>query len=151
MEFTSPSTPRLSKYTDSRVSHWPGRIRTDSLNVSPYRSLRAATTSGFPCGATAGTGIRPYMTQARPTPARASTKATIPAVVRNPCETGGTPTTGARNFCSRSSMIRNAPAPTEPIAMMTIGMVITGGDSCGCASASQRRFPCQVMSIIRVM
>ncbi len=40
---TSPSTPRLSKYTDSLVSHWPGRISTDSLIASPYRSLRAAT------------------------------------------------------------------------------------------------------------
>ena len=34
-EFTSPSTPRLSKYTDSLVSHCPGRMSTDSLNASP--------------------------------------------------------------------------------------------------------------------
>ena len=32
---TRPSTPRLSKNTESLVSHWPGRIRTDSLNASP--------------------------------------------------------------------------------------------------------------------
>ena len=121
------------------------------MNASPYRSFRAATTRGFPRGAVSGTGTRPYMTQARPTPARASTSATIPAAVTNPCATGGTPTTGARNFSSRSLMMRNAPAPTEPIASTIIGQVITGGDSCGCASASQRRFPYQVMSIIRVM
>ena len=48
-------------------------------------------------------------------------------------------------------MMRNAPAPTEPIASTIIGQVITGGDSCGCAFSSQRRFPYQVMSIIRVM
>ena len=48
-------------------------------------------------------------------------------------------------------MMRNAPAPTEPIASTIIGPVITGGDSCGCASGSHRGFPYQVMNIIRVM
>jgi hypothetical protein len=64
-------------------------------------------------------------------------------------------------------MMRNPPAPTEPIASTIIGQVITGGDSCGwkagawpacavssapaAASASQRRLPHQVMNIIRVM
>ena len=47
---TSPSTPRLSKYTDSLVSHWPGRISSDSLRASPYRSLRAATVTNDPLG-----------------------------------------------------------------------------------------------------
>ena len=45
MVLTIPSMPRLSKYTDSLVSHWPGRISTDSLIASPYSSLRAATVS----------------------------------------------------------------------------------------------------------
>ena len=91
------------------------------------------------------------MTQARATPASARTRAAIPAAVTKPCETGGTPTTGARKSCSRSLMMRNPPAPTEPMASTIIGKVITAGDSCGCASAAQRRFPHQVMSIIRVM
>ena len=91
------------------------------------------------------------MTQARATPTRANARATRPAVLNTPSEVGGTPTTGARNFCSRSLRIRNAPAPTEPMARTIIGQVITGGDSCGCASGSQRRFPYQVMNIIRVM
>ena len=56
---TRPSTPRLSKYTDSRVSHWPGRIRRDSLMASPYRSLRAATVTGLPAGAVTGISRRP--------------------------------------------------------------------------------------------
>ena len=40
---------------------------------------------------------------------------------------------------------------SEPMARIIIGQVITAGDSCGCASAAQRRLPYQVMSIIRVM
>src|SRR5499427_3606341 len=78
---TSPSTPRLSKYTDSLVSHWPGRISSDSLTVLPYSSLRAATVRGLPCGAVAGTGRRPYIAHARTIPAAISASATIPAGV----------------------------------------------------------------------
>ena len=60
-------------------------------------------------------------------------------------------------------MMRNAPAPTEPIASTIIGQVITaairadGGSVSArlavrlAGSASQRRFPYQVMNIIRVM
>ena len=49
-----------------------------------------------------------------------------------PVQSGGTPTTGARKSASRSLMIRNAPAPTEPIASRIIGTVIVSADSCGC-------------------
>src|SRR5215470_11870867 len=78
---TRPSTPRLSKYTDSLVSHWPGRISSDSLTVLPYSSLRAATVSGDPCGAVTGTGRRPYIAHARAIAAITSTSVPIPAAV----------------------------------------------------------------------
>src|ERR1017187_7306404 len=149
--FTSPSTPRLSKYTDSRVSHWPGRIRTDSLNASPYRSFLAATTGNRPRGASAGTGTRPYIAQARPPAAMTSTRVTTPETENTPCEDGGNPVTGPRKFSNRCPTIRNAPAPTEPTASRIIGQVIVPGDSCGWVSAAQRRLPNQVISITRVM
>ena len=63
----------------------------------------------------------------------------------------GLPTTGARKSASRSVTIRNAPAPTEPMASTTIGAVITGGASCGCASAAHRRSPPKVMNMTRDM
>ena len=49
-------------------------------------------------------------------------------------------------------MMRNRRAPTEPIASMIIGTVITGGDSCGCCvRPPSARFPKKVMSTMRVM
>ena len=64
MLLTIPSRPRLSKNTVSLVSHWPGRISSDSFSASPYRSLRAATVTKLPRGAVTGTSRRLYMTQA---------------------------------------------------------------------------------------
>ena len=104
-----------------------------------------------PRGAVSGTGTRPYIAHAPATPTSARASAIRPGPVNIPCETGGNPTTGARKSTSRSLMIRNAPAPTDPMARMIIGHVITAGDSCGCARESQRLVPNQVMSIIRVM
>src|SRR5499427_9912482 len=91
---TSPSTPLLSKYTDSLVSHCPGRISSDSLTASPYRSLRAAVTGNRAAGAVAATGTRPYMYHASTPAATTSTRATIPAGL-NTAGSGGTkPVTG---------------------------------------------------------
>src|SRR6266567_2615150 len=93
---TRPSTPRLSKYTDSRVSHWPGRIRTDSLIASPYRSLRAATVANRPAGAVTGISDRPYMAQAIATPTITRPSVTRPGAVNRPFAGGAAPVTGAR-------------------------------------------------------
>jgi hypothetical protein len=48
-------------------------------------------------------------------------------------------------------MISRPPASAEPMASIDMGTVITVGDSCGCASAAQRRSPKNVMSIRRLM
>jgi hypothetical protein len=166
--FTRPSTPRLSKKTDRRVSHCPGRISTDSLNASPYRSARAPRVRTDPRGATAATATRPYISQAITMPPTASTRAMMPGVLQMPCAVGGLPTTGDRKLENRESMMRKAPAATEPTASRIIGTVITSGDSCGwgiCGSAkagaapapprtpfsSQRALPNQVISMTRVM
>jgi hypothetical protein len=151
MVLTSPSTPRLSKYTDSLVSHWPGRISSDSLTALPYSSLRAATVRGRPAGAVTGTGRRPYIAHARPTAAITSTSATVPAVVNTAGSSGTKPTTGPRKSASRSLRTSKAPNPIAPIASSTIGEVITGGTSCGWTPSSHRRSPVKVMNITRVM
>src|SRR5207248_9542917 len=93
--FTRPSTPRLSKYTDSLVSHWPGRISTDSLTASPYRSLRAATTGNRPAGAAAGTSRRPYIAQAITTATSTRPSAPSPTALNTPGAVAGAPVTGA--------------------------------------------------------
>ena len=64
-----------------------------------------------------------------------ATTASVPMVITIGA-TGGSgcsygPTDGASQSASRSPIARNAPAPTEPMARMIIGTVITGGDSCG--------------------
>src|SRR5712691_6351229 len=81
---TIPSTPRLSKYTDSLASHWPGRISTDSFSASPYRSLRAATVTRLPRGAVTGTSRLAYMAQAMPAPATVTASETSLTVVNTP-------------------------------------------------------------------
>ncbi len=92
----------------------------------------------------------------------------MPGQDQMPWSGNGTPTTGARKFCSRSLTMRSPPAATDPIASRIIGIVMVGPDSCGCGicgsvkagcapappstpSCSQRFGPYQVISMTRVM
>src|SRR6266704_360526 len=160
---TRPSTPRLSKNTDSLVSHWPGRISTDSLSASPYRSLRAATVTRLPRGAVTGTSRLAYMAHAMPAPTTVTASEMSLTAVNTPPLRGAVPTTGRKKSISRFDSTRKPPAPSEPIASTTIGDVMTGGASCGCgasrgadppeppAASSQRRLPAKVMNMTLVM
>src|SRR5215471_6830733 len=120
---TIPSMPRLSKYTDSLVSHWPGRISADSLVASPYRSLRAATVTKLPSGAVTGTSRLAYIAQAITAPTTVTASDTSLTVVNTPPLRGGVPTTGPRKSIRRLDSIRNPPAPSEPMASTIIGEV----------------------------
>ena len=117
---TTPSTPRLSKYTGSRVSHWPGRMSTASLNASAYRSRRAATVTGeTPAGATARDRRRPYMSQAqrRRRPAT-STSVTMPEhpVVDARARVGWRDPVDRASQCDEPPLMieQRARRPTEP-------------------------------------
>ena len=91
------------------------------------------------------------MAQAIAAPTMTSARAPPLTGVRNPCDVGGEPTTGARKLTSRLSTISSPPAASEPSASTIMGEVITGGASCGCTLSSQRRSPVNVMNITRVM
>lgn len=97
--------------------------------------------------------MRPYISQATPTP-RSST--TIVEAVTAVALTGEWPcaneVTGSSHFTKASLTLNSPPAKTDPTASTTIGSVMTFGDSCGCTSSGFQRFsPKKVISITRVM
>ena len=143
---TRPSTPRLSKNTASRVSHWPGRMNSASFSASPYRSARANVVRNEPRGAvTRHLGravLQPGVCRRRPRPARASTR---PGTLNgwNSGGSSGAPTTGREEDhepVAQDQVARRR--PIEPTDSTISGTVITAATRAAARprpTASRRR------------
>ena len=100
--------------------------------------------------------LRPAITSqasAPPTPIATITRARPDTTIGfnnsecSPCSANS----GANQLTSASPRLSKNPEETEPIASTAIGNHINSGDSCGCASSSQRDLPVKVRIMTRVM